>query len=72
MTKFDINKLQDLAINQEYYGFDYCDNFMYTLSRLEIGHNRTIRFWMAQELYILLTQGPHALKKHRDDNNWWG
>jgi hypothetical protein len=72
MTKVDIKLIQDLVSSEDFSGFDYCDDLMYTFSRLGIGDNRTVRYWMAQELYILLTEGHEALKRHRDDNNWWG
>lgn len=72
MTKVNTDPVNRLLVVEDYYGFDYCDDLMYTISRLDIGHNRTIRYWMAQELYILLTEGPDVLKKHREDNNWWG
>ena len=72
MTKDNIKLIRSIIFDEESSGFDYCDDLMYTLSRLDLGHNRTVRYWMAQELHILLTEGPDALKKHRDDNNWWG
>jgi hypothetical protein len=49
-----------------------CDNLMYTLTRLDIGHNRVVRYLFANELYILLKYGSLELQKHRSNNNWWG
>lgn len=49
-----------------------CDNLMGILSRLDIGHNRVIRYHMANELYILLKYGVLDLQRHRSNNNWWG
>ena len=72
MTKDNIKLIRSMVSSEESFGFDYCDDLMYTLCRLEIGCNRVVRYWMAVELNILLTEGPDALKKHRDDNNWWG
>jgi len=49
-----------------------CEGLMYTLSHLGIGHNRVVRYIFANELYILLKYGPLELKRHRNNNNWWG
>lgn len=76
LKKID-EKLLDIIDNIEsqrcWHESDVCDNLMYVLSRLGIGHNRIIRHWMANELYILLSQGKQALEKHRrDEANGWG
>jgi hypothetical protein len=49
-----------------------CDSLMYTLSRLDMGHDGVVRYHMANELYILLKYGALELQKHRSDINWWG
>jgi hypothetical protein len=50
-----------------------CDDLMYILSRLDIGHDRVVRYWMANDLYILLKYGSTRLEEHRrNDRNWWG
>ena len=54
------------------YESDICDELMYMLYKLDIGHNKVVRYWMANELYILLKHGPDKLASHRNDHNWWG
>ena len=49
-----------------------CQDLMRMLSNLDIGHNRVVRHWMAEELRILLVYGAEVLMKHRLDDNWWG
>jgi hypothetical protein len=75
LKKID-EKLLDIIDNIEsktgWHESNICDDLMYTLSRLDIGHNRVVRYWMANELYILLRHGSEQLDKHRNDNNWWG
>lgn len=52
--------------------FDICDDLMYMLSSIDIGHNRVVRYHMANELYILLKYGPDELARHRGNSSWWG
>lgn len=61
------NELEEFAHES-----NICDNLMYILDKLDIGHNRVVRYWMANELYILLTEGKEALDRRRSDDNWWG
>jgi len=47
-------------------GFEICDNFAYTLKRFGL-INRTVRYWWACQLHVLLTEGPEAAKQWEKD-----
>jgi hypothetical protein len=54
--------------------FELCDEFSYTLKRFGL-INRTVRYWWACQLHVLLTQGSEAsaawAKEFYDDANNW-
>lgn len=59
-------------MTNEDYGFDLCDDFTYTLYKLDLFHDRTVRVWYSRELAILLTFGKTALSdsRNRDISDW--
>jgi hypothetical protein len=41
-------------MTNEDYGYDLCDDFTYTLYKLDLFHNRVVRSWYTRQLAILL------------------
>jgi hypothetical protein len=55
-------------INDEYeeYQFDICEDFTFMLYKLDLFHNRTVKYWYTRDLCTLLVHGKDILNELRD------